>query len=269
MHLAIIGYGNIAQTAVAWLAHRPVARLTVLVRPARVAALEEDAALSKAAPRVSVVGTIDELLQAKPDLVVECAGHQVVAEHGPRILRAGHDLVLVSIGALADQGVADQLRLAAEAGSAQMTLPSGAIGGIDLLAALALAGDVQVSYRGTKPPAAWAGTRAKEVCDLSALTSSQVFFEGTAREAAMAYPKNANVAATLALAGAGFDSTRVSLIADPAATGNQHAYEVSSPAGGFAMTIDNAASAGNAKTSVATVYSVLREINRKRDAVMI
>ena len=64
-------------------------------------------------------------------------------------------------------------------------------------------------YRGAKPPAAWAGTPAAGIVDLDALEAPRVFFTGTAREAATAYPKNANVAATLALAGAGFEATAV------------------------------------------------------------
>lgn len=105
--------------------------------------------------------------------------------------------------------------------------------------------------------------------DLDRLTEATVFFAGTARQAARSYPKNANVAATLALAGAGFETTKVELVADPDAPGNGHAYEVQSPLARFSVTIENAASGGNAKTSVATVYSVLREIERVRAPVVI
>ncbi|WP_187429781.1 L-aspartate dehydrogenase [Roseobacter fucihabitans] len=269
MHLALIGYGNIAQSTVAWLAERPVARLTVLVRPTSLGRAQDDAALKHAAPVVQVTDQLSDLLQGAPDLVVECAGHHAVAEAGVAVLHAGFDLVLVSIGAMADSDLAQRLQQAAQAGNAQLILPSGAIGGIDLLSALALAGGVNVTYRGTKPPAAWAGTPAAQACDLDGLREAHVFFEGNARKAATSYPKNANVAATLALAGAGFEATRVALIADPAATGNCHSCSVESPAGRFSMTIENAASPDNAKTSRATVYSVIREINRKRDRVVI
>ncbi|MDW3225302.1 MAG: aspartate dehydrogenase [Paracoccaceae bacterium] len=269
MHLALIGYGNIAQSLVAWLAQRPVEKLSILVRPEAVAFTQDDAALKAASDLVRVTDDIEDILQDAPDLFVECAGHQAVVDFAPRVLGAGYDIVLVSIGVMADPAISRGLRQSAAEGRAQLILPSGAIGGIDLLSALALAGPVNVTYRGTKPPAAWAGTPAETACDLLNLREAHAFFEGNARDAAMSYPKNANVAATLALAGAGFDETRVELVADPAATGNQHRYTVESPAGRFSMTIENAASSGNAKTSLATVYSVIREINRKRDPVAI
>src|SRR5699024_1808342 len=76
---------------------------------------------------------------------------------------------------------------------------------------------------------AWQGTPAETALDLHSLQEVTVFFEGTAREAAQQYPQNANVAATIALAGMGFDKTQVQLIADPQAQHNQH--HIGAPAG--------------------------------------
>lgn len=267
MHLAIIGYGNIAQSILEWLGTKPVAHLTVLVRSTSLTKALKDEALAQAAASVTITDDITTLIEAAPDLVVECAGHAAVAEFGATVLSAGLDLVIVSTGALADETLFDSLEGATQSGRSRVILPPGAIGGIDLLSALTLAGDVTVTYRGTKPPDAWRGTPAKDCCDLAALTEPYVFFSGSAREAAQAYPKNANVAATLALAGAGFEATRVELIADPEAPGNSHAYEVESPVGRFAMQIENAASSGNAKTSRATALSVIREIDQIRDSL--
>ncbi|WP_323778912.1 aspartate dehydrogenase [Leisingera sp.] len=268
MDLALIGFGNIATTLLSLLndtLDAPLDSLTVMVLPEFAedteARLEHDFA-GLAADR-QVVTSVPALLEARPDLLIECAGHAVVKAHLPEVLRSGVDTILVSIGALADDRLHADLRAAAREGDARLILPAGAVGGIDLLSALGAAGGLEVTYRGIKPPKAWTGTPAEESLDLDHLGERAIFFTGNAREAATAYPKNANVAATLALAGAGFEATRVELVADPAASGNMHEYEVSSPLARYSMRIENLPSAGNAKTSVSTVYSVLREIRNR------
>lgn len=256
MHLGLIGHGAIGGGILADLPEG-VSRVTLLVRPGRVAPAG-----------VTAVGDPASLLSARPDLVVECAGHGAVRDAVPGLLRAGIDTVVVSVGALADAGLETALRAAA-AGGGRLILPAGAVGGIDLLSALSGAGPVEVRYTGTKPPAAWRGTPAEALLDLDALSAPATFFEGTAREAASAYPKNANVAATLALAGAGFDATRVALVADPAAPGNLHACEVRSGIARFEIRVENRPSAGNARTSAATIHSALREIRNRIGPVVI
>ena len=267
MRLGLIGYGTIARTLAGCLGPASgIEAVTVLVRPGRAA--EVPASFADGAIPVAAVATVEALLAAAPDFVVECAGHSAVEAFVPPLLRAGLDVVVVSIGALADEALAERLRDAAVAGRSRMILPAGAVGGIDILSALGAGGDMQVRYTGTKPPKAWAGTPAEAVVDLAALDRPAVIFEGTAREAATAYPKNANVAATLALAGAGFEATRVVLVADPAAPGNIHEFEAVSPVTRVMMRIENAPS-GNAKTSLATIMSVLREIRNRQGPVVI
>lgn len=274
MRLALIGFGNIATTLLAQLGQQfdaPLDAVSVLVRPdaADAAQARLDGEFAKLSAERIVCTDLAGLLSVKPDLVVECAGHTAVQAFVPDLLQVGIDVVLVSIGALADEALHDTLKGAARAGEARLILPAGAVGGIDLLAALGPAGDLRVTYRGTKPPMAWAGTPAENSLDLETLDQSTVFFTGTARQAASDFPKNANVAATLALAGAGFEATQVELIADPQAPGNIHEYTVSSPLAHYSMRIENLPSAGNAKTSVSTVYSVLREIRNRIGPVAI
>lgn len=267
MQLGLIGYGTIAQTLVGAMAQAGIDldALVVLVRAGREGDVPQRLAC---ADRVTVVSTAADLIAAAPDLVLECAGHSAVQSHVPQVLRAGIDTVVVSVGALADPALAKALDAAAREGCARYILPSGAVGGLDILGAFALGGPVAVQYEGTKPPAAWKGTPAEAAVDLDALTAPAVFFQGTAREAALAFPKNANVAATLALAGAGLDDTRVALIADPQATGNRHAYSVTGALGRVTVEIDNAAS-GNARTSMATIYALLREVRNWKGPMVI
>ncbi|MDR5654201.1 aspartate dehydrogenase [Ruixingdingia sedimenti] len=272
MRLGLIGFGNIATALLDLLARGgPLDHLAVLVLPGMEAdarrRLEGD--LAGAARSHAVVTDAAALLAERPGLVVECAGHAAAQAHVPAVLRAGVDVILVSIGALADPALEAALRAAAAEGGARLVLPAGAVGAIDLLSALGAGGGVKVRYRGAKPPAAWAGTPAAGMLDLGALTEARVFFTGTAREAATAYPRNANVAATLALAGAGFEETQVELVADPAAPGNVHEYTVASPLANYTIRIENRPSEGNAKTSATTIYSVLREIRNRLGPVAI
>jgi aspartate dehydrogenase len=263
MHLGIIGLGNIGRSLLAQLqGDLAPSRVTALLRAG-------SATLLPGSPAPDIVHSAADLVVLRPDLVVECAGHTAVRDAALPCLRAGIDVVIVSVGALADEALDRSLRQAAREGGARIILPPGAIGGIDLLSALAAAGDCSVSYTGTKPPAAWRGSAAESVLELDRLEVAQAFFTGSAREAALAYPKNANVAATLALAGAGLDATRVRLVADPAATGNRHAYSVTSPLGDFTIEIENRPSPDNPRTSAATVLSVMRCIRNRLGPVEI
>lgn len=266
MRLGLIGYGAIAQTLLEMIDDAlGVEAVLLLVRPERAATAPTW--IGDAVP-VIVVSDAATLLAASPDLVVECAGHAAVADYAPTILEAGVDLIVASVGALAEDELAERLRMAARSGDAQMILPAGAVGGVDALAALQAAGAIEVRYKGAKPPKAWIGSAAEETLDLATLTAPTTFFEGTAREAARRFPKNANVAATLALAGAGFDSTRVELVADPDAAGAIHAFEAITPAGRIEMRIENTPSR-NARTSLSTVLSVLRAIRNRQGPVAI
>jgi len=262
MKLGLIGYGTIAAELLATLqreAQAPLAQLVCLARPegaARAAALLERHAALAADRRV--VHTATDL--AGLDLVVECAGQNALKVHGPAVLTSGVDLIVASVGALADDAFHTTLRAAAARGHARIHLPAGAVGGIDALKAAQLAGLDEVLYRGRKPPAAWKGTPAEALLNLDALHDTRVFFSGSAREAARSYPKNANVAGIIALAGLGFDRTRVELAADPTITRNVHEIEFRSRAGTVALRIENAPAPDNPKTSLGTAHSLARVV---------
>ncbi len=264
--VGLIGCGGIAQDVVAALRAAPsngVRIVGALARPgngdkARAALCEID-----------VVETLEALLARKPTVVAEVAGQQAVAEHGEAVLRSGVDCMVISVGALAEPALLARLKAAAQAGKSRILLPAGAIGGIDAVAAMRVAGLTSVRYRSRKPPAAWRGSPAEQVADLGKLTTRTVLYRGTAGEAALAYPQNANVAAAVALAGLGFDATEVELVADPDAPGNVHEIEAEGAAGRFAIQLQGKPSRSNPKTSALAAMSVARTLLNEHATIVI
>ena len=118
----------------------------------------------------------------------------------------------------------------------------------------------KVMYRGRKPPNGWRGSPAESKLNLDALSEAAVHFSGSARNAALEYPKNANVAASVALAGIGFDDTVVELIADPNVERNVHEIIAEGDFGRFEFRIEGQSLPDNPRSSAITAMSVVREI---------
>jgi aspartate dehydrogenase len=272
--LGIIGSGGIAELVLTTLVRElraPLARLSMLASPrsADKAQALLDRFGAKLAASCRAHTGIASFLADRPETVAECASHSAVREHGAAILQSGCDLVIISIGALADDGLRARLTDAAQAGKSRLVLPPGALGGVDALAAARLSGLESVTYTGRKPPKAWRGTAAEQLLALDGLQEPKIFFEGSARQAAQDYPFNANVAATLALAGLGLDTTRVRLVADPDITANVHEFAVRSGCGDFTVHLAGRPSPANPKTSLMAGYSVARELINRASHVVI
>jgi aspartate dehydrogenase len=258
----LIGYGAIAGEVKRAATETGLFSIgAVLVRPGRREAVQRDL-------DVPVIDGLGDL-QFKPALAAECASHEAVRAYGPALLRRGIDLVVTSIGALGDDGLYSELQSAARQGGAQVVLPAGAVPGIDAISAARFGGLETVSYTSRKPPGAWKGTPAEQVVDLGGLSEAFVHYTGSARAAARDYPKNANVAATVALAGLGFDRTEVRMIADPGVSENIHEIKVSGSFGVMELTIKGRPLPSNPKTSSLAAYSAIRAIVNKLAPVVV
>jgi aspartate dehydrogenase len=248
MRICLIGYGAIGReigAAVASLG-AGAAVVGVLVRAGR-----------DAGPFAAVHDVVG-LTATRPDVVLECAGHSGVADYAAEVLAAGLDLVLCSVGALTDDSLVERLRAASASGGGRLLFAPGAVAGLDGLIAARLAGLSAVTYTSRKPPHAWRGTAAEAVLDLDHPEDERLFFEGTAREAARLYPKNANVAISVGLCGLGLDRTRVRLISSRKVTDPRGLIEAAGAFGSFEFDIFARASPRNPKSSALTAYSLLQ-----------
>lgn len=267
-HIMIIGVGAIG----AYL----VRELHALYPGARLSCIERSAFAAQARERVrdlagGAAAVYERIAEVPPgvDLAVECGGHAAVSQHGEACFAAGYDLLVASVGALADQGLHDRLVAAARTSGRKLLIPAGAVAGMDGLAAARLAGIDRVRYTSRKPPLAWKGTHAEKLCRLDSVREATEFLRTDARQAATLFPQNANVAATIALAGVGFERTEVSLNADPAAQGNIHLIEVEGACGSMRIEMRNKPFPDNPKTSMLAGLSLLRVIRNRSEAVQI
>ena len=258
--VVLIGYGAIGKEIERRLKDKPNIRiLGALVLPQ-----ESDQPAS-----FPLVTDVKDLIALKPSLVVECASHGAVQAFAGPVLMAGLDLMIISIGALADQELFEAVQSSARESQAQVSLPAGALAGIDGLSAAARAGLDWVRITSRKPPMSWSGAPGVQGIDLASIETEREIFSGSARDAARLFPKNANVAATVALAGVGFEQTQVRLLADPQATRNTHVLEFEGRPGLYTIETAGLPSEDNPKTSMLTAYNILRSIEMRGAAIVV
>jgi aspartate dehydrogenase len=182
-------------------------------------------------------------------LVIEAASQECVREHAQAILSKSN-IMIMSVGALADADFLKAVRKAAEEGGKRIYIPSGAIGGLDAIRAVAgMAERVTLTTR--KNPLAFEGVPwiAQNDIALRSIKKPTTIFEGTAAEASELFPVNINVAMSLSIAGIGPEKTKVKIIADPFIKENIHEVEAEGPFGKMLFRTENAVSADNPKTS--------------------
>jgi aspartate dehydrogenase len=261
MRLGIIGNGAISRYVQAAALERGHEICALLLRPE---------SLAEHAARLGDTVCVDRISDLPDDIeiILDCAGHAALRLHGAEILRGGTDLITVSLGALADADVYRELQAAAIKGAARLHLASGAIGALDCLRAARVGKLQSVTYVGRKPPHSWKGSPAETRLDLDNLSAgAETHFAGSARIAATEYPKNANVAAAVALAGAGFDDTQVRLIADPGVAENIHEVRATGDFGSFSFEIRGHSLPDNPRSSALAAMSVISKLEQESQSI--
>lgn len=259
LKIALIGYGAISQMLFdIFKEKKPAIDIVgVLVRPGRAKATQK-----QVGRKVAVVESLKALLKLKPDVVVEAASQQAVRDWGETILKKGIDLMVIATGAYGDPNLWKKHLAAAARSGARLRLPSGAIAGLDGLLAMRHDSLSRVKYVSIKPPHAWSGTPAETDFDLPSIKEPTVIFRGTPADAGRLYPKNANLAVTVALCGAGLDKTEIELVADPTLPPGTNAsrLEVTGDSGELKMERLGRAMPDNPKTGVLTALTMADDL---------
>lgn len=205
------------------------------------------------------------------EFVIEAASQETVEAFAENVLKAGKDMLIMSVGALRNKELLTRLDNLAREKKVKIYLPSGAICGLDGVKAASVEGITSAEITTTKHPRGLEGAPylVENNIDIRGLAQPKVVFQGTAKEAAGGFPKNINVAVALSLAGIGVDSTMVKIIADPKATRTRHEIKVVGDFGELTTTVKNIVHPQNPKTSYLAALSAIRTLRKLTEPIQI
>jgi len=212
---------------------------------------------NKLKTKVIVAKTIDEFLSNDMDIVVEAASQEAVRKYAKLVLEHDMDIMIMSVGALLDTDLYDDLVHTAEKYDVRIYLPTGAIAGIDAIRSVKHM-LTEITLTTTKNPKGLEGAPFFDThtrIDLKKIKKPTVIYEGKAMEAVKLFPANVNVAAVLSLAGIGGNKTKVRIVADPKSKMNVHEITAKGKFGEMRFQIKNFPSPANPKTSYLAILS--------------
>ncbi len=213
-----------------------------------------EAAMAQLQAPVPILDTA--ALVASCDVIVDSAPTAAFRDIAETTLRAGKTLVTVSGAALMQWPEAVDL---ARAYNGRIILATGALLGLDAVRAAAIGTIHSVTMVTRKPVRSLIKAEhvVRNQIDLSGLTAPLKIFEGSAREGAVAFPANVNVAAALGMAGVGPDRTRLEIWADPALQRNTHRIVVDADSARLELAIENVPTDENPGTGRITALSLV------------
>jgi aspartate dehydrogenase len=260
---AVIGTGAIGR----YLAHAIQEGRAGAVRLVALAdTLQMQARLENAALHHGCAWSTDvlRLPDYEPDIVVEAAAPQVVRQYAIPLLDRGVDVLVMSAGALSDSAFLLELEQALQRSRRRLYVPSGAIGGLDVLRAAALDGLEELRLTTSKPPAALFGAPwfSEHPVDLDGIVAPTVLFRGSVADAVRWFPQNVNVAAILNLTAPGMPAMTVEVVADPTLRRNLHEIYARGTFGEMTLRVANLPSPNNPKTSHLACLSPIALLRR-------
>lgn len=252
MKIGIAGFGTIGRVVARHLQATDLPLHLEAVTGGDPARAQAAMAMLRAPVPIVDIATLAE----RCDVIVDSAPTAAFREIAETTLRAGKTLVTVSGAALMQWPEAVDI---ARVSGGRIILATGALLGLDAVRAAAIGTIHSVTMITRKPPKSLVKAEyvVRNGIDLSDLTEPLRIFAGTAREGAVAFPANVNVAAALGMAGIGPDRTMLEIWADPALERNTHRIVVDSDSARFELFIENIPTDENPGTGRITAQSIV------------
>lgn len=186
---------------------------------------------------IKTVKSVEEMIRTQPAVIVEAASQEAVRQYLSRILIENIEVIVMSVGALLDMDLK----------SNRLHIPSGAIGGLDAISSAALAGIREVTLTTSKNPHAFDMDNRER----------KMLYQGAAEEAVKLFPKEMNVAATLALT-VQPQKVKVKVVSDPDVQRNVHEIKVLWEHGEMFFRLENEPHPENPGTSALAAWSAIK-----------
>ena len=172
-------------------------------------------------------------------------------------------LICLSVCSFADKNFFKKIFSLTKEINNKLYVPTGAISGLDAIASASLSKELKhVTLIQRKPPKA-----LLSILKLKERKKERILLRSTARKVCKEFPKNSNIAATLAMCGIGFDKTKVIVIADPKVKKNIAEIEAIGRFGKLKVILENNPSS-NPKTSRLAAMSVILSLNKRKSSFL-
>ena len=193
------------------------------------------------------------------DLMVEAVDSRFTKNLIRTALEAKKTVLAMSVGKLIE--AQDLFRLAHRQG-VSILIPSGAIAGVDAIKSASLKKLTKIVLTTRKPLKGLKDTPylKRKGIKISKIKKETLVFEGSVQSAVKHFPRNINVAATLAMATGLNSRLKVRLVTSPAFKNNSHEIEIVGEFGRLTTKTENKISPDNPKTSYLAILSGIQTL---------
>lgn len=165
----------------------------------------------------------DELLNRNVDYIVEATNPMATKEILEKTINKGVNVILLSIGALADEKYYENIKKLCVKNNAKIHLASGAICGFEVLRTARIMGLTKAGLTNTKGPKALSRS---VLFKPEMIDNEAVAFSGTAYEAIQNLPTGINVGVATALATMGVHDTSILIKSKPGFIGDSQCIDI-------------------------------------------
>ncbi len=211
--------------------------------------------------------SLESLLKGS-DLVVEATSSNDIKNIIKKSIESKKHVLTMSVGQILNANTIFQL---AKENNCSILVPSGGIAGVDAIKAASSSKLKSINLTTRKPVSGFASSEyvKKKNINLNKIKSETIIFDGNVDKAVRAFPRNINVAATIALACGNKKKVHIRILTSPKFKSNSHEIEIVGDFGKITTLTENTPCPDNPKTSYLAVLSAIQSLKEFTSTVKI